>query len=86
MYVNFTITLEDTESWSQAHDFNLEENVGVQNFSSDSELSAALGALENKYPGMAEFQAGDSEVNMRIHSLAVNMEVSVGREYLLYVN
>lgn len=68
--VNFTLAIDDSLSWSERKDFNLEKNLALT-YLSNSAIDETLAQLENEYPETVEFLANDNEWSMKIHGLRI---------------
>lgn len=69
---------DDPLHWASAYDFGIGENQYHPKYHSNEELYAILADMENKNPGVAEFQGGDNYVSMAIHWLKISKDVSGG--------
>ncbi|XP_077299077.1 carboxypeptidase D svr [Arctopsyche grandis] len=78
---NFTLMADDPQHWSSAYDFRLIENVVRTKYHTEAQINKELSEIENRYPSIAEFQAGDNEVSMAIHSLKVTDQVGSPEEF-----
>lgn len=72
---NVTLMKDDPLHWGSAYDFGIAMNQYHPKYHDNSELYTILGDLENRYPSVAEFEAGDNIISMAIHSLKITHEV-----------
>ncbi|XP_061932284.1 carboxypeptidase D-like isoform X2 [Apis cerana] len=82
--LDFTLMRDDPEHWSSAYDFRLMANL--QNvYLKNAELSARFSQLESHQPNIAEFLAGESLINMAIHSLKVTNNIGAPEENKFHI-
>ncbi|KAJ8712882.1 hypothetical protein PYW08_008186 [Mythimna loreyi] len=67
--VNFTLMADDPQHWSSAYDFRVLDNIINNRYHTRLEMYAALSELENRFPSIAEFRAGDSMRTSTFHQL-----------------
>ncbi|XP_066602873.1 carboxypeptidase D-like [Prorops nasuta] len=82
--LDFTLMPDDPQHWSSAYDFRLLGNLQSA-YLKNSELSARVSQLENRQPDVAEFLAGDSMINMAIHSLKVTHNMGAPEENKFHI-
>lgn len=76
MQYNVTLMKDDPLHWASAYDFGIGENQYHPKYHSNEELYALMADMENRNPGVAEFQGGDNYVSMAIHWLKISKDVS----------
>ncbi|XP_045539218.1 carboxypeptidase D [Papilio machaon] len=78
--VNFTLMVDDPQHWSSAYDFRVLENIVNTKYHSGVETYAALAELENRFPDVAEFKAGDALSTAVFHTLKLTDQVGSPEE------
>ncbi|XP_031840288.1 carboxypeptidase D svr [Nomia melanderi] len=81
---DFILMRDDPEHWSSSYDFRLIVNL-QDVYLKNVELNARFGALENHQLNIAEFEAGDSPVNMAIHSLKITHDMGAPEENKFHI-
>lgn len=83
--LNFTLMADDSQHWSSAYDFRILDNVLNTMYHTPLQMYAALSELENKYPSIAEFRAGDSLVTSKFHQLKMTSNVGSPEETKFHI-
>ncbi|CAH0595249.1 unnamed protein product [Chrysodeixis includens] len=83
--VNFTLMADDPQHWSSAYDFRVLDNIINTRYHTRLELYAALSELENRFPNIAEFRAGDSMRTSTFHQLKITDEVGSPEETKFHI-
>nr|UPI76695.1 M14 metal carboxypeptidase 18 [Antheraea yamamai] len=83
--VNFTLMAFDPQHWSSAYDFRILENIMNTRYHTPLELYASLSDMENKYPDIAEFRAGDSLLTSKFHQLKMTDQVGSPEETKFHI-
>ncbi|CAH2052750.1 unnamed protein product, partial [Iphiclides podalirius] len=78
--VNFTLMVDDPQHWSSAYDFRVLENIVNTRYHSPVEMYAELSELENRYPDVAEFKAGDALRTSALHRLELTDQIGSPEE------
>lgn len=74
--LNITLMPDDPQHWSSAYDFGISENQYRLRYHTNNEIFSIMGDLENRYSQYATFEAGETLVQISIHSLKVTNDVS----------
>ncbi|XP_049879390.1 carboxypeptidase D isoform X2 [Pectinophora gossypiella] len=83
--VNFTLMADDPQHWSSAYDFRVLENIIGTRYHKPLELYGMLAELENKYPDVAEFRAGDSLTTSVFRQLKVTDQMGSPEETKFHI-
>ncbi|KAG6443020.1 hypothetical protein O3G_MSEX002659 [Manduca sexta] len=83
--VNFTLMAADPQHWSSAYDFRVLENIMNTRYHTPLEMYAQLSDMENKYPDIAEFRAGDSLLTSKFHQLKMTDQVGSPEETKFHI-
>ncbi|PZC71284.1 hypothetical protein B5X24_HaOG213686 [Helicoverpa armigera] len=73
--MNFTLMADDPQHWSSAYDFRVLDNIINTRYHTRLEMYSALSELENRFPNIAEFRAGDSMLTSTFHQLKMTDEM-----------
>ncbi|XP_050552630.1 carboxypeptidase D isoform X1 [Spodoptera frugiperda] len=83
--VNFTLMADDPQHWSSAYDFRVLDNIINTRYHTRLEMYAALSELENRFPSIAEFRAGDSMLTSTFHQLKMTDDVGSPEETKFHI-
>ncbi|XP_023938075.2 carboxypeptidase D isoform X2 [Bicyclus anynana] len=83
--VNFTLMPDDPQHWSSAYDFRVLDNIMNTQYHSPLDMYAALAELENKFPEVAEFRAGDSMKTVTLHELKITEDSGAPEETKFHI-
>ncbi|CAG9791234.1 unnamed protein product [Diatraea saccharalis] len=83
--VNFTLMADDPQHWSSAYDFRVLDNIMSTRYHTRPQIYEALSELENKYPDIAEFRAGDSLATSVFHQLKLTEQVGSPEETKFHI-
>ncbi|XP_069356979.1 carboxypeptidase D-like isoform X2 [Maniola hyperantus] len=83
--LNFTLMPDDPQHWSSAYDFRVLENILDTEYHSPLDIYAELAELENKYPEIAEFRAGDSMKTATLHELKLTEDSGAPEETKFHI-
>ncbi|CAH0402906.1 unnamed protein product [Chilo suppressalis] len=83
--VNFTLMADDPQHWSSAYDFRVLDNIMGTKYHTRPQLYEALSELENKYPDIAEFRAGDALTTSIFHQLKLTDQVGSPEETKFHI-
>ncbi|XP_039751750.1 carboxypeptidase D-like isoform X2 [Pararge aegeria] len=83
--LNFTLMPDDPQHWSSAYDFRVLDNIINTRYHSPLDIYAELAELENKYPGIAEFRAGDSMKTATLHELKLTDDSGAPEETKFHI-
>ncbi|XP_063832950.1 carboxypeptidase D [Ostrinia nubilalis] len=83
--LNFTLMAIDPQHWSSAYDFRVLENIINTRYHSRLEAYELLSELENKFPDVAEFRAGDSLTTSMFHELKITDQVGSPEETKFHI-
>ncbi|XP_068623289.1 carboxypeptidase D isoform X2 [Battus philenor] len=78
--VNFTLMVDDPQHWSSAYDFRVLDNIINTRYHNSVEMYSELSELENRFPDVAEFKAGDALRTAALHQLEVTDQVGSPEE------
>lgn len=82
---NFTLMPSDNHHWSSAYDYRVLDNVINTRYHTRLQMYAALSELENSYPDIAEFRAGDSMRTAVFHQLKMTDEMGSPEETKFHI-
>ncbi|VVC87334.1 unnamed protein product [Leptidea sinapis] len=83
--LNFTLMPDDPQHWSSAYDFRVLENIVNTRYHTPLEMYAELAELENKFPSIAEFRAGDSLTTSTLHELKITDDAGAPEETKFHI-
>ncbi|XP_045770816.1 carboxypeptidase D-like isoform X2 [Maniola jurtina] len=83
--LNFTLMPDDPQHWSSAYDFRVLDNIMRTKYHSPLDMYAELAELENKYPEIAEFRAGDSMKTATLHELKLTEDSGAPEETKFHI-
>ncbi|CAK1541831.1 unnamed protein product [Leptosia nina] len=83
--LNFTLMPDDPQHWSSAYDFRVLENIVNTRYHTPLEMYAALAELENRFPDIAEFRAGDSFKTATLHELKITDDAGSPEETKFHI-
>ncbi|XP_045503129.1 carboxypeptidase D isoform X1 [Colias croceus] len=83
--LNFTLMPDDPQHWSSAYDFRVLENIVNTQYHTPLEMYAALAELENRFPDIAEFRAGDSLKTATLHELKITDDAGAPEEAKFHI-
>ncbi|XP_063896391.1 carboxypeptidase D [Helicoverpa armigera] len=83
--MNFTLMADDPQHWSSAYDFRVLDNIINTRYHTRLEMYSALSELENRFPNIAEFRAGDSMLTSTFHQLKMTDEVGSPEETKFHI-
>ncbi|CAH2093466.1 unnamed protein product [Euphydryas editha] len=83
--VNFTLMPDDPQHWSSAYDFRVLDNIMNRQYHSPLEMYSELAELENRFPDIAEFRAGDSMKTATLHELKITDDTGSPEETKFHI-
>ncbi|KAL0868000.1 hypothetical protein ABMA27_008658 [Loxostege sticticalis] len=83
--LNFTLMAIDPQHWSSAYDYRVLENIINTRYHSRLEVYELLSELENKFPDVAEFRAGDSLATSLFHELKLTDQIGSPEETKFHI-
>ncbi|KAI5642609.1 zinc carboxypeptidase domain-containing protein [Phthorimaea operculella] len=83
--INFTLMPDDPQHWSSAYDYRVIENIVETRYHKPLEVYSMLAELENKYPDIAEFRAGDSLTTSVFRQLRITDQIGSPEETKFHI-
>ncbi|XP_047538492.1 carboxypeptidase D-like isoform X1 [Vanessa atalanta] len=83
--LNFTLMPDDPQHWSSAYDFRVLDNIMNKHYHTPLEMYAELAELENRFPDIAEFRAGDSMKTATLHELKITDDAGSPEETKFHI-